>query len=154
MTGGSLYGVVPPALVEAYRHRVFLSTPELARLLEMNVETLFREMEHGNLPWHQKGQGQKSPRRIFTLDDVMTLLRNMQNSSKQKGERAWHEEDHKIIPFTGKTSRGGAKPMTGSTASTSQGNHTTVHAKPSTSGRPKSTRPSSKRQRNSMRAEI
>jgi hypothetical protein len=154
MTGGNVYEVVPPALVEAYQHRVFLSTPELARLLEMNVETLFREMENGNLPWHQKGQGQKSPRRIFTLDDVMTLLRNMQDRSKQKVERAWHGENATIIPFTGRTSSGAATPMIGSTASMSQGNRTTAHAKPSTSGTPKSTQPTSKRQRKSMRAEI
>jgi hypothetical protein len=68
---------VPQAIRDAFAGRTYLSTPELASLLEMNVVTLRQHADAGDIRWRQKGLGAKRPRRVFTFGDVVGFLQKM-----------------------------------------------------------------------------
>jgi hypothetical protein len=77
---------VPQRVRDAFAGRTYLSTPEVARLLEMNVVTLREHADAGDIVWRQKGLGAKRPRRVFTLSDVIGFL------SKMSRGRPWEDE--------------------------------------------------------------
>lgn len=63
--------VLPEAILAAFQGRLYLSLPELAKLLEMDKRTLLATIRNvEGLPWRQKGPSAKKPRRVFTLGDV------------------------------------------------------------------------------------
>ncbi len=68
---------VPQRVRDAFAGRTYLSTPEVARLLGMNVVTLREHADAGDIVWRQKGLGAKRPRRVFTLSDVVGFLSKM-----------------------------------------------------------------------------
>jgi hypothetical protein len=75
---------VPQSVRDAFAGRTYLSTPEVARLLEMNVVTLREHADAGDIVWRQKGRGAKRPRRVFTLGDVVGFLSKM-----SRGKSSW-----------------------------------------------------------------
>ncbi|MBR1290148.1 helix-turn-helix domain-containing protein [Bradyrhizobium ottawaense] len=127
---------VPEAVVVAFRSRVFLTTPELARLLGMSPETVLQYVHSGQLPCRQKGVGKKSPRRVFAFEDVRVLLHNMQ--PHQQGNRQWQssepnqESGAEILPFTARTLNDGASPMNGDSSSSSGASGVAALATPRT----------------------
>lgn len=78
---------LPEAIVEAFRKCPLMPAPQVAKLLGMNIETLREHVRAGHLPWRQKGFGQISPRRVFTLSDVAVFLDHMQRRSVQERGR-------------------------------------------------------------------
>jgi len=75
--------MVPQAVRDAFAGRTYLSTPEVARVLEMNVVTLRQHADAGDIMWRQKGLGATRPRRVFTLTDVVGFLQKMSRGQSQ-----------------------------------------------------------------------
>lgn len=85
---------MPQALREAFSGRTYLPTPELAAVLEMDVTTLRRHADAGDINWHQKGLGAKRPRRVFTLDDAVGFLQKMRGASHRSRVRRMTKVTH------------------------------------------------------------
>ena len=66
---------VPEAVRKAFEGRPYLTPRELAPLLGVNVVTLRRHTNAGDIPWRQIGMGTASPRRVYTLADVRVFWR-------------------------------------------------------------------------------
>ena len=147
---------IPEVVADAFRTRVFLTTPELARLLGMSRETVLEYVRCGQLPWRQKGFGRKSPRRVFSFEDIKVLLRNMQRQPQQQGNRQWPSEEQQesgaaILPFMARMSSEDVTPTTGSTSFGSTESTMETHATPRIRRRPRNSPAILRRKRSSKR---
>src|SRR5262249_32617026 len=68
----------------AFEGRPYLPAPQVARLLEMDDQTLRRHVRAGDITWRQKGLGAKRPRRVFTLSDIADFFKKI-----HRGKTSW-----------------------------------------------------------------
>jgi hypothetical protein len=67
---------IPDRIRKAFAGRTYLNQTELADALEMNIKTVARHMDEGNLHYHEVGMGKVRPRRRSTLSQVCAFLLN------------------------------------------------------------------------------
>jgi hypothetical protein len=96
---------IPEAIVEAFRKSPLMPFLELVKVLGMDRTTLLAHIHAGHLPWRQKGLGEKSPRRVFTLSDVAVFLDHMQRPSIQQRDRLSVRQAEEIVRIAGLTHR-------------------------------------------------
>jgi len=72
---------IPQEIREAFRGKLFLTTPAVAKVLGLNIGTVREHIREGNLPWRQKGTGKVAPKLAHTLSDVAVLWRHMTEAS-------------------------------------------------------------------------
>ena len=65
---------VPPALAAAFEGKLTITAPELCRLIPLDPETLRGHIRRGHISYAQLGFGEKAPRRVFTLENVVAFL--------------------------------------------------------------------------------
>jgi DNA-binding Xre family transcriptional regulator len=61
---------IPERIRKAFAGRIYLNQTELAAALEMNIKTVARHMDEGNLKYTEVGMGKVRPRRRSTLSQV------------------------------------------------------------------------------------
>ena len=66
---------IPACIVQAFGESSTLSLPALAPLLGMDLKTLRKHREAGNLPVHIKGTGVARRHYVCTLNDVVEFFR-------------------------------------------------------------------------------
>lgn len=65
---------IPERVRKAFAGRTYLNQTELADALEMNIKTVARHMDAGDLKSTTIGMGKQRPRRRSTLSQVLTFL--------------------------------------------------------------------------------
>jgi hypothetical protein len=65
---------IPERITKAFAGRTYLNQTELADALEMNIKTVARHMDEGNLKYTEVGMGKVRPRRRSTLSQVLAFL--------------------------------------------------------------------------------
>jgi hypothetical protein len=65
---------IPERIRKAFAGRTYLNQSELADALEMNIKSIARHMEEGNLKYTEVGMGKVRPRRKSTLSQVCAFL--------------------------------------------------------------------------------
>jgi hypothetical protein len=65
---------IPERIRKAFAGRTYLNQTELADALEMNIKTVARHMDEGNLKYTEVGMGKIRPRRRSTLSQVCAFL--------------------------------------------------------------------------------
>jgi hypothetical protein len=65
---------IPDRIRTAFAGRTYLNQTELADALEMNIKTVARHMDEGNLKYTEIGTGKVRPRRRSTLSQVLAFL--------------------------------------------------------------------------------
>lgn len=65
---------IPAHIAEAFAGHATLGMPAVVSLLEMDVKTLVRHCDGGDIGFRYKGTGRLHRRRVFTLADVMGFL--------------------------------------------------------------------------------
>jgi hypothetical protein len=77
------YDDIPEPIRRAFANHTYLSTPTVARLLDMGAGTLRQHQQAGHIRWHQKGLGQARPRRGHTFLDVAQFIRDSRHGRLQ-----------------------------------------------------------------------
>ncbi len=76
---------VPETIRQAFAGHPYLSTPKVARALEIDGGTLRKHTAAGDITCHYKGLGIRRPRRVYTLADVAGFLRKMRSEQCASG---------------------------------------------------------------------
>ena len=78
MTSDADRAGVPEQLVQAFAEAPFLTLGKLASVIGIDQKTLRAHVITGDLPYVRFGAGDKRPRRLFALADVVTFLKTRQ----------------------------------------------------------------------------
>jgi hypothetical protein len=77
---------IPERIRQAFAGRTYLNQTELADALEMNIKTVARHMNEGNLKYTEVGTGKIRPRRKSTLSQVCAFLLNQSRGGCESNE--------------------------------------------------------------------
>lgn len=115
---------IPPPIAEAFKARVTIPMKEAASLLSMDVGTLSEHIKAGHIAYVTKGVGTRSPRRMFTLPDILSFIERMRQrecpSTSPKTQRSSNTiSSSGVIAFTDLLAKRNAekqKPSNGASA--------------------------------------
>ena len=72
---------LPSQVQEAFTNKPYLAMPALAKVTKIDLKTLRKHREVGNLPVHIKGTGSERRHYVCTLKDVIEFYRRTSISS-------------------------------------------------------------------------
>jgi len=98
---GSPYEDLPEKVLAAFSDRTMLSTIELARVLEMDDQTLRKMMAKGLISARLKGVGKIRRRYVFTIADAAKYLRATHRADVREQEMRYYLRE--VSPITGAT---------------------------------------------------
>jgi hypothetical protein len=87
MSQHSPYDDLPNTVLAAFAKRTMLTATEVARLLEMDPDTLRYHVRNGEITGRIKGAGKVKPRWVFTIADVARYLRSTQTVRMRDDDR-------------------------------------------------------------------
>jgi hypothetical protein len=88
--------LIPDDVQDAFDGVPYLTMPQLAKALRMDLKTLNRHREAGNLPVHIKGTGAQRRHYVCTMNDVAEFYR-------RTGEASCQSSGSRIVPTTSST---------------------------------------------------
>ena len=78
--------IVPDEVRAAFAGRPAIGMPQLAQALRIDIKTLIRHRDAGDLPVHIKGTGLVRRRYVCTIDDIVEFYRR--TAVSVSGDRA------------------------------------------------------------------